>query len=1429
MAPASHPPQRHRKRNNWFTRLTDWKIEDLFKRKRPPPIPRTVFVNENLPEDAYEKGKVKTSWIYPTNQVLTSKYTVITFLPKNLLEQFRRIANIFFAGIAILQFFSAFSTISPGLVVLPLLVVLLATGIKDGYEDIKRHQSDRAVNHAKVWRLHGADWVNPNVTGPKQKSYSFTFVQKLFRRSRSHTVHEHEEKPVPDTAPQVAVDHDDNNEPDNPRFLETSHHLDETKAHWKRTLWEDVAVGDVVMLRADDAIPADILICATSEEENVAFVETKNLDGETNLKSRHAVPSLAGLRTPSDVAGTAFHIDMEAPQPNMYQIHGAVIVDDDKQPVDGLTVLLRGTILRNTRWCIGIVLYTGEDTKIVMNSGATPSKRSRVERGMNPQVFVNLSLLAVMAVVCAIVDSILEQRGHDNGAPWEWGTDRSDDNPRVNGGITFGNALITFQNVVPISLYISIEFVRTCQALFIYFDKDIWYEKTDQPTLARSWNLADDLGQIEYVFSDKTGTLTQNAMIFRQCSIGGKIYKGDSTEDEPVDVDEAAQEDAVAPAKETQTGSSDETTAPQTAPKISPHIRFHDETLEQDLLHGDSQEHSRTLHGFFATLSLCHTVLASYDPDTGMITYKAQSPDEAALVQAAADVGFIFRGRERETLRLQTPFLDHLEEYELLNILDFTSARKRMSVIVRKLEEGDGRIFLLCKGADNVIFDRLKQSTGNEQLKTKTGEDLDLFASDGLRTLCLAYKVIPEDEYNAWADRYHDATVALEDRDDKIEAVSNEIEQNLRLLGATAIEDKLQDGVPEAIADLKRAGIKVWVATGDKLETAIAIGHSTNLIQPQSNVIIVRGGTYGTTKSAYNQLADAVDRFFPESNIMDSPLVHPPDDEKAPSERFSLRRMPTGASSLVGSRNGERPGGFVLVIDGVALEHAMEEEFTKELLLQLGIRCEAVICCRVSPKQKAQIVRLVKDGMDVVTLAIGDGANDVSMIQAADVGVGISGEEGLQAVNSSDYAIAQFRFLTRLLFVHGHWSYARNGNMIVNFFYKNIVCIGVLWWFQIYCQFSTTYVFEYTYLLFWNVFWSLAPVIAIGLFDRIIDDDILMTLPELYRYGRERTHFGLKRFIIYMLDGVMQSAIIFFVIYYTYDTTSARNDGWGVYQYEMATTVVVATATVVNLVNGLNTAAWTGWVFFSVSIGIILIWAYTAIYPEISPGWFVTDAYGDNQFTFPSAYFWLGIIFVVLISMLPRYVLKSYKFIYLPNDIDILRSLRSIDPKHDIAHDPAIVGNLDRPGEEVDDDRLTMTETRQSEDGRASLPPRRSLQGRPSYQANRQSMEGGAARANPSQVDMSTGREGTSRGFDFSTEEGGYAMRRVQTHLSERHVSRVSLPAAVEARTPKRRQVSMNIFSSLRRPKGRSQTTPASAPPTDKKPPPPSPPPAPEK
>ncbi|KAK7034698.1 hypothetical protein VNI00_012105 [Paramarasmius palmivorus] len=1424
-----------------YSKLEAFSVESLFVRKRPPGPKRTIYINQELPEEYWDhkKKRVKREHVYTTNQVITSKYTVITFLPRNLLEQFRRVANVFFAGIAILQFFSKFSTISPGLVLLPILIVLTITAAKDGYEDIKRHQSDRRVNYSTTRVLEGGGWVNHNVTKGKTKTFLRAVVPERiqFQKRNSPDVEKVEtvgdvtnagSSTPPGLPPDVEFD-------DGVVIPEHEHHHfwedDPAKKvpHWKRRAWEDLRVGDIVKICDNEPIPADILICATSEEENVAFVETKNLDGETNLKSRHAVYELSHLRSARECANPVnrFTVDLDRPENNMFRLNALIKTDYGNKtqvPADISMVLLRGTVLRNTGWVIGVVMFTGEDTKIVQNSGGTPSKRSRVERQMNPQVFLNLLLLACMAVACGIADSILEQRDYPRGALWLYGDDQPDDNPRINGLVTWAFALITFQNIVPISLYISIEAVRTVQAAFIFFDAEIYYEKTQQRTLARTWNLSDDLGQIEYIFSDKTGTLTQNSMIFRQCSIGGKVYIGD-----PDDIEPPKQKDAT----DIQSSSSD--SRPSSSPQVpgatidaptdpfkasaahSPSNKqpeFHSHDLSADLAEAlnaspesPTAAHARALNGFFTVLGLCHTVLTAVDKETGRIDYKAQSPDEAALVRAAADMGYVFRGRDREILYLQTPISlenysaseqkgderDAFEKYELLNILEFTSARKRMSVVVRRLDGDDRRLFLLMKGADNVVFERLKKGV-DEPLKEQTEMHLSEFANNGLRTLTLAYKIIPEEEYEAWSERYHEATTAMDEREEKIERVSDELEQDVRLLGATAIEDSLQDGVPETIADLKRAGIKVWVATGDKLETAIAIGHSTNLIGRESNIIVIRGGD-GSSRPVYQQMVRAVEEFFPESDILDEhgevvrtqnlQTIASRTSEHSHPRGHTLRRTETGISSIVGSNNGDRPGGFVLVIDGSALTHALGDDKHKDLLLRLAMLCEGVICCRVSPLQKALVVRLVKDGLGAMTLAIGDGANDVSMIQAADVGVGISGEEGLQAVNASDYAIAQFRFLKRLLLVHGHWSYARNANMILNFFYKNVVCIGVLWWYQIYCAWSSAYAFEYTYLLFWNSFWTIAPVIAIGIFDRIVDAHVLMDLPELYRFGREGRYFGMKWFVLYILDAVYQSVVIFFFINYAYRAPTLRTDGYSQNLIEMSTPMVFAAATVANLFNGMNTSVWTSWVFFAVFIGIILIWVYTAIYSLISPGWFVTPVYGNDHILFTAANFYFVIPITLCLSMLPRYVSKAYKFIYAPDDIDIMRWQRKLHP-HDADYakgafltNEGLTAMRHHPHEPSD---AISRRTSRSDSFVSVAPPNARASSQPQFQrttSSRPNLQSSVSLdyRSASRTDMSTGVRSVHRGFDFATEEGGVAMRRMQSNLSEvRSSSRRHLP-----------------------------------------------------
>ena len=371
--------------------------------------------------------------------------------------------------------------------------------------------------------------------------------------------------------------------------------------------------------------------------------------------------------------------------------------------------------------------------------------------------FLNLGLLALMCIMCAIGDHILEKRYYPQNAYWLYGANTKGDNPNINGLISFANAMITFQNIVPISLYISIEFVRTVQALYIWGDDEIKYMLTGRRTIARSWNLSDDLGQIEYIFSDKTGTLTQNSMQFRHCTIGGIEYKGDDILPDNTVIPEANKKAPGAGAaveqskrqddlenqesvyRSTSSSSGDETRVgkavnasddetKQTKLPAEVVAPFHDSAIDRALAAGGAQ--AERINMFFHNLGLCHTVLAAEDGE-GLIEYKAQSPDEAALVQAAADVGFVFRGRDREILKLQIPGSDGIKKFELLQTLEFSSARKRMSVLLRPLDSDDKRIILFAKGADNVIFERLVP--GDDEFKKKTDTHLEDFASEGKR------------------------------------------------------------------------------------------------------------------------------------------------------------------------------------------------------------------------------------------------------------------------------------------------------------------------------------------------------------------------------------------------------------------------------------------------------------------------------------------------------------------------------------------------------------------------------------------------------------------------------------------------------------------------------------------------------------------------
>jgi phospholipid-translocating ATPase len=354
----------------------------------------------------------------------------------------------------------------------------------------------------------------------------------------------------------------------------------------------------------------------------------------------------------------------------------------------------------------------------------------------------------------------------------------------------------------------------------------MYYKPFNTACVPKNWGISDDLGQIEYVFSDKTGTLTQNVMEFQKCSVHGVIYgegvteaqRGAATREgrDAVEPEELAEKLAVL---------KDSMLAKLTKLFKNRYIQVNKLTLVSPKLAEDfslrSSEQYLHLVAFFRALAICHSVLADKpEPQEKpfYLEYKAESPDEAALVAAARDVGFPFVGKSKDAIDIEA--LGQPERYMHLKTLEFTSTRKRMSVIVRA---ADGRIILYCKGADSVIYERLAANV-DQGLREKTSKDMDFFANGGLRTLCIAYRILPEDEFLQWVRSYEAAQSSVDNRDEAIETAAAQIEHSLQILGATALEDKLQEGVPEAIEMLHRAGIKLWILTGDKLQTAIEIG-----------------------------------------------------------------------------------------------------------------------------------------------------------------------------------------------------------------------------------------------------------------------------------------------------------------------------------------------------------------------------------------------------------------------------------------------------------------------------------------------------------------------------------------------------------------------------------------------------------------------------
>uniref|UniRef100_A0A672ZL40 Phospholipid-transporting ATPase n=1 Tax=Sphaeramia orbicularis TaxID=375764 RepID=A0A672ZL40_9TELE len=961
------------------------------------------------------------------NHVSTTKYGILTFLPRFLYEQIRRAANAFFLFIALMQQIPDVSPTGRYTTLVPLIFILTVAGIKEIIEDYKRHKADNTVNKKKTTVLRNGAW--------------------------------------------------------------------------QTIIWKQVAVGDIVKVTNGQHLPADMVIVSSSEPQAMCYIETSNLDGETNLKIRQGLPLTTGFQTLEDLMALSGRLECEGPNRHLYDFTGTLRLENQNPaPLGPDQVLLRGAQLRNTQWVVGIVVYT----VLVSTHPPAPLKRSNVERVTNMQILVLFGILLVMALVSS-VGAAIWNREHTEDACWY--LSRAGD-ISTNFAYNLLTFIILYNNLIPISLLVTLEVVKFTQALFINWDVEMYYSETDTPAMARTSNLNEELGQVKYLFSDKTGTLTCNVMHFKKCTIAGITYGNNSTE-------------------------------------------FDDPTLIQNI----EKDHptSPQICEFLTMMAVCHTVVP--EREENQIIYQASSPDEGALVKGAKGLGFVFTARTPHSVIIEARGKEM--SYELLNVLEFSSNRKRMSVVVRT---PNGKLRLYCKGADNVIFDRLTEAS---QYKELTVAHLEQFATEGLRTLCFAYVDLEEEAYQEWLKEYNRVSTVLKDRAQKLEECYELIEKNLMLLGATAIEDRLQAGVPETIATLMRADIKIWVLTGDKQETAINIGHSCyscRLVTHGMSLIIVNEDSLDATRAT----------------------------------------LTAHCSSLGDSLRKENE--LALIIDGQTLKYALSFEL-RQAFLDLALSCKAVICCRVSPLQKSEIVDMVKKHVKAITLAIGDGANDVGMIQTAHVGVGISGNEGMQATNSSDYSIAQFSYLEKLLLVHGAWSYNRVTKCILYCFYKNVVLYIIELWFAFVNGFSGQILFERWCIGLYNVIFTALPPFTLGIFDRPCSQQNMLRFPQLYRITQNAEGFNTKVFWGHCINALIHSIILFWFPLKMLEHDSPFSNGQGndyLFAGNMVYTYVVVT---VCLKAGMETTAWTRFshlaVWGSMALWMVFFAVYSAIWPTI--------------------------------------------------------------------------------------------------------------------------------------------------------------------------------------------------------------------------------------
>lgn len=937
------------------------------------------------------KPRLDENLVYPSNYISTCKYTFISFLPNDLLQQFSRPEILWFLIVSIFQTIPLnLSPLASWGTLTPLCLIIVVSMLKDIYHSYNHFKSDKEIN------------------------------QRIT---------------------QVIMD-------ENSGLLQV--------------YWENIMVGSIIKLQQDEPIPADIILLSTSEEDGTAYVEISNLDGENTYQKKHALKDTAVM-----FAGNFDDIEekikklkdakMKVEQPNslLYRFEGQLKLEDFTHNItlSMQNMILRGSTLKNVKEVVGVVVYTGVDTKLMMNSRILKQrKQSKVVGMLNKFFWFVISELLLFALICTIVNIYYYYKYPSMKELYNV--------PETGFILSIFTFLILYNNLVPISLYVTLDFIKLMQAKLIEYDPNLFLHRR---AMVKNSDLHEDLAQIEYIFSDKTGTLTKNKMEFKKCWINGETY-GKSR------------------------------VVSKTFKKKHNKFNFQDDRLLERM-------HLPEIHAFWVCVGICHTIKCDSQG-----TYQGISPDEEALVIAASCFDFSYRTNTYGLRELKIG--NYSITFTYIGVNEFTSDRKRMSVVVEFFGMNYPPM-IICKGSDCVMIPRMRP----HRFLASAQESLLKFSKKGLRTLVYGRRILSKDELAEFKDKFSAANSSIGDKKVILEKIAEEFETNLEFIGITGVEDKVRKGVPKAVSLLQKAGIKLWLLTGDKKETAENVAYSSGFIPYSTEIIRLECVNIDEIElSLLRYILKYM--YLIEEDISGMSI----DELTAILENKKNEDFPL--------ENRIEP---CLLVSGSCLAIIFQKKKNLKYFSVLSAFCASVIMCRITPFQKAQVVKLVKSHFSYkpVTLSIGDGSNDIYMLQEADIGVGIMGKEGMQAANSSDYALCRFEHLPHLILAHGRWNNSRVSRVILLSFFKNFLLILPMFFYTFANWYSGNSLYDSLLIMSYNIFMTSIPVVILGCIDKDIDRNVLLENPELYNQTIFSEFLNWKKFFKWSLLSIICSIVLF--------------------------------------------------------------------------------------------------------------------------------------------------------------------------------------------------------------------------------------------------------------------------------------------------------------